>query len=132
MVAKFKKNKRGSFRKDIFFSALLGILLLFVAGFLIFTNLKINQRRQKLISQIEALSKEIQFLEGENEKLKENISQAGSKEFLEEVAREQLGFKKPGEEVVVVTKEEDNEEKKEEEREEENKSWWERLKFWER
>jgi len=131
MVAKFKKNKKGSSRRDIFFSVLLGVSLLLVIGFLISTNLKISERRKKLASRIENLKKEIQILEERNKELKEKVLRAGSKDYLEKVAREQLGFKAPGEEVVVITKEEEKEEK-ETEKEEENRNWWEKLKFWER
>lgn len=127
MVAKFRKIRKASSRKDIFFSVCLIIIFVGLIGVLIATNLKINKKRAQLISRMEALKKEIQILEERNRELRENISQAGSKEHLEKVAREQLGLKSPGEEVVVITKEE--EEKQEEE--EKEKSWWEQMKnFW--
>jgi len=127
MVAKFKKIKKGSSGQNIFFSVLIGVLFLFLIGFLIFTNLKINRKRVQFISQIESIQKEIQILEQKKAELQEKIAQAGSKDYLEKVAREQLGLKKPGEGVIVITKE--DEEKREEE---EEKSLWDWFKFWER
>lgn len=124
MVTKFKKKKKKSSRKNIFFSILLGISLLLIIGFLINTNLKIRQRRAKLLARIEALKQEIQILEEKNKELKENVSQAGTEEYLERVAREELGLKAPGEEVVVISEEIE----KEEEIEEEKKTWWEWIK----
>ncbi len=96
-----------------------------VIGFLIVTNSKINQRRAQLTTRITNLKEEIEILEQKNQELKENISQAGGKEYLEEVARDRLGLKAPKEEVVVITgeKEEEKEEVKEEE-----ETWWEKFK----
>lgn len=129
MLAKFKKNKKANPRKDIFFSILLGILLVLVISFLVVTNLKISQRRAKLFARIATLKTEIEILAAKNEELKEKISQAGSEEYLEKTARDQLGLKKPGEEVVVVQKEKEEKE----EVEEEKKSWWEKIKsIWKR
>ena len=82
-------------------------------------------------ARIESLRKEIQILEEKNKELKEEISQSGSEEYLEKVAREQLGLKAPGEEVIVINKEE-KEEQPEIKQNEKNfwnpKSWWEWLK----
>ena len=124
MVSRFKKNKKRNPRRNIFFSILLGTLLVLVIGFLVTTNIKISRRRAELTNRIETLKQEIGILEGKKEELKEKISQAGSEEYLEKVARDQLDMKAPGEEVVVVTKEE--EEKEEEEKE--KRGWWEWIK----
>ncbi len=106
MVAKFRRNRKRNIKSGIFFSVLFGALLLIIIGFLVFTNIRINNRRTKLISQIEFLEKEIQVVEGKKQEMEAKISQAGSKEFLEKIARDQLDMKKPGEEVVVAKIEE--------------------------
>lgn len=133
MIAKFKKNrklKKTGSKKDMIFSISIVVLFIGLVVFLIFTNLKINKKRARLISRIETLKGEIQILEEKNKQLKENFSQAGTKEHLEKVAREQFGLKDTGEEVVVITKEEE-EERAGEEKEEKNfwnpKYWWEWL-----
>ena len=125
MIAKFRKKKKLSSWKNIFFSILFKVLFLLVIGFLIVTNLKINQRRAQLTARTASLKEEIEILEQKNQELKENISQAGGEEYLEKVARERLGLKAPGEEVVVITGE--REEEKEEVKEEEG-TWWEKFK----
>ena len=124
MVSRFKKNKKRNSKRDIFFSIFLGVLLVLVIGFLINTNMKISRRRAELTNRITTLKQEIGILEEKREELKEKVSQAGSEEYLEEVARDQLDMKAPGEEVVVVTKKE--EEKEEEEKE--KRGWWEWIK----
>lgn len=125
MITKVRKIKKGTRGKKLFFPILVAVLVLLVIGFLIKTNLKIKQRRAKLTAQIEVLQEEIQSLEEKNQELKQGISQAGSEEYLERVAREELGLKAPGEEVVVISMEGEEEEK---EVEEEKKTWWEWLK----
>ena len=129
MIAVYKKKKKvGSF-KNVFLPALLALFLLLIVGFLAWTDIKIKQRREDFLSRIGELKKEVQILEKKNEELKAKISQSGSKEYLEEVAREQFNLKAPGEEVVVVSKEKKEEEIKEEEKQpQELKSWWEWLK----
>ena len=124
MISRFKKNKKKNPRSNIFFSILLGTLLVLIICFLVTTNIKISRRRAELTDRIATLQQEIGILEGKKEELKEKISQAGSEEYLEEVARDQLDMKAPGEEVVVITKEE--EEKEEEEKE--KRGWWEWIK----
>ncbi len=95
-----------------------------VVAFLLHTNWKVYQRRIEFAAKIANLKQEIAFLEQRKKEFEEKKSQTKSKEYLEEVAREELGLKKPGEEVVVV-----QEEKPEQKKEiEEKKSWWERIK----
>lgn len=120
MITKTKKFKKGT-RQTIFFSTLIGFLVLLIVGFLIFSNLKISQRRAELTSRIEALKKEIQTLEEKNQQLRAGISQVETESYLEKEARERLGLKKPGEEVVVVLPPEEEEVKKEE------KSFWQKI-----
>ena len=129
MLSKFKKNKKVGSWKNVFFSILLGIATLLVIVFLFFTNWKINQRRAILTARIAAIREEIAILVQKNEELEKKKSQIENEEYLEKVARDQLGLKKPGEEVVVVAKEKE----KEEEITEEKKSLWEWLKsIWKR
>jgi len=121
MVTQLRKSKK-DFSQTIFFSALLAALILVVIGFLVISNWKINQRRAELNSKIEALKKEIQILEEKKQQLQAGISKAGTRDYLEKVAREQFGLQYPGEEVVVITKE-----KKEKQEIKEEKSFWKRF-----
>jgi cell division protein FtsB len=102
MIQKIKRIKKRESHQTIFFSIFLGCLILIVVGFLITSNLKINQKRAELNTQIEGLKKEIQALEEKKQELETGISQAKKEEYLEKEAREKLDLKKPGEEVIVV------------------------------
>lgn len=109
MIQKIKKIKKES-RQSVFFSIFLGILLFVVSWFLITSNLKINQRRAELNSQIESLKKEIQNLEQKKRELEAKISESASESYLEKEARERFNLKKPGEEVVSIIPPEEKEE----------------------
>ena len=99
-----RKRKLGN-KPEMFFSAFLGILFvgLFIGviGFLIFSNVKINQKRNVMLSQISQLKNEVWELEQRNQELKQGISDTKKESYWEGKVREQ-GYKKPGEEQVVV------------------------------
>ena len=127
MVAKSRR-----FRKDphqtIFFSILIGLLLVLAVSFIIFSNFKISQRRAELTAKIEGLREEIQILEKKNQELRAGIIKTESDSYWEERIREQ-GYKKPGEEQIVVLPPEGGEVKKEEEKTFWNpQNWWEWIK----
>ena len=100
MISKSRRIRKDS-HQTIFFSILIGSLLVAVIGFLIFSNLKISQRRAELTTKIEDFKKEIQILEKKNQELRAGITQTESESYWEERIREQ-GYKKPGEEQIVV------------------------------
>lgn len=121
MIAKQKKYKKGSWQ-TVFFPTLIGVLVLVIIGFLIFSNLKIIQKRAELTAKIEPLKEEIQILEEKIRELRAGITQTETETYWEERVREQ-GYKKPGEEtVVVLPPEEENQESLEKE-----KSFWQKL-----
>ncbi len=128
MVAKNKKKKK-SFIKSILGYSAFAVAALFVIVFLFVTNWKIYQKRAGLTERVEELRAQVDALEKRNKDLKEESSVIGTKEHLEQVAREQLDMKKEGEEVVVIQKEEEENRLEQEER----KSWWEKIKsLWQR
>lgn len=120
MIAKNRKIKRAGKFKDMLFSSLLALFLLLIAGFLVFSNLKINQKRAELASKIEELRKEVELLEERNEQLKSGIFQTESDDYWEAKLYEQ-GYKKPGEEAIVVLP---PEEESSLEEPAEEKKWW--------
>lgn len=107
MISKSRRFKKSSYQ-TMFFSILIGSLLVLVIGFLIFSNLKISQRRADLTARIGDLKKEIQILEKKNQELRAGITQTESESYWEGRIREQ-GYKKPGEEQVVVLASEEGE-----------------------
>jgi cell division protein FtsB len=108
MISKPRRFRKNSLQ-TIFFSILIGGLLVSAIGFLIFSNLKISQRRTELTTRIEDLKKEIQILEKKNQELRAGIIQTENESYWEEKIREQ-GYKKAGEEQVVVLPPEEGEE----------------------
>jgi len=105
MVKKFTRFQKNSFQ-TIFFSALLGILLFVVIGFLIVSSWKITQRKTELQSRVEELRRDIQTVEIRNQELKAQAARGYEEEYLEQEARERFNLRKPGEEVVTILKEE--------------------------
>lgn len=127
MIQKIKRIRKDP-HQTIFFSILIGSLLVLVIGFLIFSNLKISQRRAELTTKIEDLKKEIQILEKKNQELRAGITKTRSESYWEERIREQ-GYKKPGEEqVIVLPGEESGVKKKEESNFWNPQNWWEWIK----
>lgn len=112
MVTKFKKNKKSK-NQSVVLPVFLGVLIIGAIGFLIYSNLKINEKRTKLNIRIESLKEQIKVLEERKNGLQANVSYRKSEEYLEEVARDKLNLMKPGEKVVAVTKEEHSEAKEE-------------------
>jgi len=103
MITKSKKQKKSKEgrKEEIISQILFFIFTLFLIGFLIFSNIKINQKRGELSGKIESLQKEIQSLEEKKQKLEAGISQTQKESYWEEKIREQ-GYIKEGENPVVV------------------------------
>lgn len=95
---KRKNEERG---EDRVFQAVILLLILSLFGFLLFSSVKIEQKKAKLNQQLEGLKKEVQLLEEKKAKLETGISQTQKESYWEEKIREQ-GYKKPGENPVVV------------------------------
>jgi len=102
MIAQIRKNKKGGKWRAIFYSLLLLVTLSLTSGYLFYSNWQVLKRRTALKAQIGGLDKELEELEQKNSDLKAGISRPDDPNYLEEVAREKLSLKKPGEQVVVV------------------------------
>lgn len=118
-----KKRKRGKSYQVIIFSLFLTIVVLGVVGFLFFSNWKINKQRLDLNERIENLKEQIKSLEEKKKELEAVAAEIGKESHLEEVAREQLNLKKPGEEVVAVLAPE----KEQEGEVKEEKNFWQKI-----
>ena len=125
MVSKKRKRIKNKHLHSNLSLILTGILFFAIIGFLVFSNLRIGQRRKEMTRKIEDLTKEIQLLEEKNQELKEGIFDAESDVFWEAKLYEQ-GYKKPGEEAIVVIPTD----KEEEEILSEEKAFFENLLDW--
>lgn len=99
------KNKKISFFSQIAkisFALFFISSILIIIGLLIISIFKINYKKNQFQSQIEILKKQIEALEKQNQKLKSSISESQTDFFVEKKLREDLGLKKPGEEVIVI------------------------------
>lgn len=109
---KGKKVKRGIHidkrKLSIFFWS---IFCVWFVGFLLYSNAKIFQKRTDLGNELEKLDNSVETLSKEKDSLKFSLGETYSDEYLERVAREDLGMQKPGEKVVVIKKSGSEEEK---------------------
>lgn len=100
MITKFERRKKRIYAATNFLGIIIFVFILIATTYLIVSNIKINQKRNKLNTQIETIKTEIKDFENKNESLKEGISRAGEDEYIEKVAREELSLQKGGEKVV--------------------------------
>jgi len=121
------KRNGGRSIKSIMLSLFFIVLSAAVIFFLGSTNWKIYQKKASLQTRVAELKKEADFLEQKNNELNKNLSYAKSDDYLEMIARDQLGMKKPGEEVISIQKEETSS-LQDNSRKEEDKTWWDSLK----
>jgi len=119
MKRRFKKKKSSSFLSSVFLFSLLFIII----AFLIISNLRIDERREELISRILGLKKEVQSLEQRREELEAGASEALDPDHTEKILREKGLYKKKGEEMVVII----SPDEEESDFEEEEKSIWEKI-----
>ncbi len=108
-----KKENREFFSKKFWFKAG-GIAFLIIIFLLIVADFKIYQKKQKLISQINAYQKQIDDLKKSSQNLKEEIANSDNPDYLEKLAYEQLGEQKPGEKQVIFVMPEEKQEQKQE------------------
>ncbi len=121
MVAKlsrFRKKRESSTTKKVFgwsFLVLIGLLGLF----LIFSNLRLYQKRAELQETARELQLEIVELSQREQQLQHQLEVSATTEYQERVLREQGLYQKPGEEMVTVLPLKEPETKQEETR-----VWW--------
>ncbi|MDO8743351.1 MAG: septum formation initiator family protein [Candidatus Azambacteria bacterium] len=118
MIPKYKKIEKRSWQ-NIFFSILLGSLILLVMGSLVLANFRMSRKRAVLNSQIDQLREEIKAMQEKKQQLEARVYQSGQEEYLEKEARETFNLQKSGEEVVTVLPQKEAPQQKEE-----IKDWW--------
>ncbi len=130
MVADFGKRKKKSIVQSLFSMTLIGVLTIGAIGFLVYSNIKISQKRARLTEQLQALKEQVRDLEQRKRDLEAGVSFQESEEYLEEIARERLNLKAEGEEVVAFVAQEVNKADEQEESRGLMDRILEKLKFW--
>ncbi|MEK7658551.1 MAG: septum formation initiator family protein [Patescibacteria group bacterium] len=100
MVANFKKKQKNRYSANIVFFVFAASLMLTIILLLVFKDIGIYKKKEKLNSEFDNIKKQIQETIKKNQELKQGISQSNSIDYLEKVAREQLNLQKQGEKVV--------------------------------
>ncbi len=72
--------------------------------FLLYSNIKMFQKRTELDKNLKTLDSNLESLNKEKDSLNFSLGETNSSEYLERVAREDLGMQKKGEQVVVIKK----------------------------
>lgn len=88
------------------FLKVITICLLFVIGLLVFGNWRLIEARQKLSLRLSEAQESFQEIAQDKEAIQGKILQSQSYDYLELMGREELNFKKPGEQVVAFPKQE--------------------------
>ncbi|MFZ3057977.1 MAG: septum formation initiator family protein [Minisyncoccales bacterium] len=105
LAKKGKKVKWGiHFNKKkiaIVFWTIFGFWFIF---FLLYSNIKMFQKRTELDKNLETLDSTIESMTKEKDSLSFSLGETDSSDYLERVAREDLGMQKPGEQVVIIKK----------------------------
>lgn len=76
--------------------------LIILVFFLVFSTIKVEERKRNLSREISSLQKELSALKKENNLLKETEREGKSSYYIEKVLREKGLYKKKGEKVVVI------------------------------
>lgn len=82
-------------------SKIAAIFLIFSLGLLVFGNWRLMKARKKVAVKLENAQESLNNTSLEKEALQGKILQSQTYEYLERVGREELDFKKPGEQVVA-------------------------------
>ena len=105
LAKKGKKVKWGiHFNKKkiaIVFWTIFGFWFIF---FLLYSNIKMFQKRTELDKNLETLDSTVESLTKEKDSLSFSLGETNSSDYLERVARDDLGMQKPGEQVVIIKK----------------------------
>jgi len=101
MISDFKKKQKSNkpYYKILFILAI--IFSLIIIYFLIYANIKVYQKKKELKYQLESLKNQIQEIQKSNISLQEKIQSATDDNYIEKVAREQLGWQKENENTAI-------------------------------
>ena len=94
-------------RKDFLLNPVVIMVVVIIALVAVFNFYQNMAKMNQLENQIEEIESQIAQAEAENKKLKRQLENSNSYEYIEEVAREKLGLVKPGEKMFIPVEEEE-------------------------
>ena len=101
MVANFNKKQKSEPSVEQVTFQIVGILLLVIVVVLIFSDIKMYQRKKELVAEINSYEKQIAQIKSDSNNLKNDIANQNNSDYIEKIAYEQLGEQKPGEQEVI-------------------------------
>jgi len=103
MLTKISRNKKkiNNIFSTVFYICLIMAVLL-VMVLLVIGNVRINQKRNELNSEINSLKVQVQKLREQEELFKSQILGTDENEYLEQKARDIFDLKKEGEKAVII------------------------------
>ncbi len=103
MLTKIRRNKKkiNNIFSTVFYICLIMAVLL-VMVLLVIGNIRINQKRNELNSEIDSLKVQVQKLREQEELFKSQILGTDENEYLEQKARDIFDLKKEGEKAVII------------------------------
>jgi cell division protein FtsB len=99
MVANFNKKGNSVFFSEQLLFRSVGVIFLVVIVCLIFSDIKIYQKKHQLISQIKSYQKQINDIKKSSQTLKDEIANSNNIDYLEKAAYEQFNEQRAGETV---------------------------------
>lgn len=106
LAKKGKKRKVKKSKPKQMLPRVFGTVFVLFAVYLLYTNIMIFVERSKIDSNYKNLNATVANLSKEKEALKMQLGETYSDQYLERVAREELGLQKEGEKIVVIKKNE--------------------------
>jgi len=104
----FRRKKKKNFLLKLFLNQYIVVFVVLLLLLLVSIPLARNiSKKYKIDTEVQALEDEITGLQKKNLELEKLIDDYGSSDFVEEIARLNLGLKKEGEKVLVVKKNSD-------------------------
>lgn len=104
LAKKTKKRKIAKKQPKEKFPKMLATVFVLLAVYLAYTNIMIFTERMRIGSDYTKLSMAYDELQEEKDLLKMRLGETYTDEYLEKVAREELGLYKEGEKVIVIKK----------------------------
>jgi len=101
-------------KKDFLLNPVIVTIIIIIALISVFNFYQNIVKLNQIEKEIDEIENQIARAETENEKLKEQIDNSSSYEYIEEVAREKLGLVKPGEKMFIPVEKEEEESEEEE------------------